>query len=312
MYPANMHATMMFFTEKGRCYWMKVYQIPEGTKTSKGRAIQNLLNIDADDRVNAFVRVKHLNDSEFVASHYLVFCTKHGVIKKTLLEAYSRPRQNGVNAIELRDGDKLIDVRLTNGKNEIIIANRTGLAIRFNEAKVRAVGRNSVGMRGQKLAAGDEVVGMIVVKDPTEHILVVSEKGYGKRSELEEYRVTNRGGKGVKTMNITEKTGPLVTIKTVTDDNDLMIINKSGITIRIKVANLSIIGRATQGVRLINLEKRDDEIASVCKVASEEDIEEAEVVDSDGIEGIAGQARNDGNDDDDGNDGDEGIDENEN
>ncbi|GHT48580.1 DNA gyrase subunit A [Bacteroidia bacterium] len=285
MYPASMHATMMFFTEKGRCFWMKVYEIPEGTKTSKGRAIQNLLNIEADDHVNAFVRVKQLSDKEFVSSHYLVFCTRNGVIKKTKLEAYSRPRQNGVNAIELRDGDKLIDVRMTNGKNEIIIANRKGLAIRFNEAKVRAVGRNSVGMRGQKLTAGDEVVGMIVVKNPTEHILVVSEKGYGKRSELDEYRVTNRGGKGVKTMKITDKTGPLVAIKTVTDDKDLMIINKSGITIRIKVANLNIIGRATQGVRLINLAKRDDAIASVCKVASEEeDVVQTELFDNEVVD----------------------------
>ncbi|MDR0832576.1 MAG: DNA gyrase subunit A [Candidatus Symbiothrix sp.] len=287
MYPASMHATMLFFTQKGRCFWMKVYQIPEGTKTSKGRAIQNLLNIESDDRVNAFVRVKKLTDKEFVESHYLMFCTKQGVIKKTLLEAYSRPRQNGVNAIELHEGDELIDVRMTKGNNEIIIANRKGYAIRFNESKVRSMGRTAAGVRGIKLSEGDEVVGMVVIKDPSEHILVVAEKGYGKRSALEDYRVTNRGGKGVKTMNITDKTGQLVTIKTVTDDNDLMIINKSGITIRLKVANLNVIGRATQGVRLINLEKRNDEIASVCKVASEEEVEETETIDS--VEGIADQ-----------------------
>jgi DNA gyrase subunit A len=273
IYPASMHATMLFFTQKGKCYWLKVYQIPEGTKTSKGRAIQNLLNIDADDKVNAFVRVKKLNDKDFVESHYLLFCTKKGIIKKTMLEAYSRPRQNGVNAITIREDDEVIAVRMTNGHNEIVIANRNGRAIRFNEEKVRSMGRTASGVIGMTLDAdNDEVVGMISIKDTDkETILVVSEQGYGKRSKIDDYRITNRGGKGVKTLNITEKTGPLVSIKSVTDDNDLMIINKSGITIRVKVADLHIIGRATQGVRLINLEKRNDEIASVCKVVSEEE-----------------------------------------
>jgi DNA gyrase subunit A len=276
IYPASMHATMLFFTQKGKCYWLKVYQIPEGTKTSKGRAIQNLLNIDADDKVNAFIRVKKLNDKEFVESHYLLFCTRKGVIKKTMLEAYSRPRQNGVNAITIREDDEVIAVRMTNGHNEIVIANRHGRAIRFNEEKVRSMGRTAAGVIGMTLDSdSDEVVGMICIKDPdSETILVVSEQGYGKRSKIDDYRITNRGGKGVKTLNVTEKTGPLVSIKSVTDNNDLMIINKSGITIRVKVADLNIIGRATQGVRLINLEKRNDEIASVCKVASQEEEEE--------------------------------------
>ena len=272
IYPASMHATIMFFTQKGKCYWLKVYQIPEGTKTSKGRAIQNMLNIDSDDKVNAFVRVKQLNDKEFIESHYLMFCTKKGVIKKTLLEAYSRPRQNGVNAITLHDDDHLIQVRMTDGTNEIVIANRNGRAIRFPEAKVRCMGRTAAGVRGITLDndGKDEVVGMICIKDTeNESVLVVSEQGYGKRSKIDDYRITNRGGKGVKTLNVTEKTGLLVDIKSVTDDNDLMIINKSGIALRLKLANINVIGRATQGVRLINLEKRNDEIASVCKVTSE-------------------------------------------
>jgi DNA gyrase subunit A len=279
IYPASMHATMMFFTQKGKCYWLKVYQIPEGTKTSKGRAIQNLLNINADDKVNAFIRVKQLNDRDYVESHYLIFCTKKGIIKKTLLEAYSRPRQNGVNAITIHEEDEVIAVRMTNGQNEIIIANRKGRAIRFNEAKVRSMGRMAAGVKGMTLEAkDDEVIGMVCLKDAEkETILVVSEQGYGKRSKIDDYRITNRGGKGVKTLNVTEKTGPLVSIKSVTDENDLMIINKSGITIRVKVADLHIIGRATQGVRLINLGKRNDEIASVCKVVSEpEEIERNE------------------------------------
>jgi DNA gyrase subunit A len=278
IYPASMHATMLLFTQKGKCYWLKVYEIPEGSKTSKGRAIQNLLSIDPDDRVNAFIRIKHLNDKNFVDSHYLMFCTKKGVIKKTLLEAYSRPRTNGVNAITLHDDDELIGVRMTNGNNEIVIANRKGRALRFNEQKVRCMGRTAAGVKGITLdTKDDEVIGMICMKDlENETILVVSEQGYGKRSKIDDYRITNRGGKGVKTMNVTDKTGPLVGIKNVTDDNDLMIINKSGITIRVKVANLSIIGRATQGVRLINLEKRNDEIASVWKVISEPEIEEIE------------------------------------
>ena len=278
IYPASMHATMLFFTQKGKCYWLKVYQIPEGTRTSKGRAIQNLLSIDSDDRVNAFIRVKRLNDKDFVNSHYLMFCTQKGVIKKTLLEAYSRPRQNGVNAITLRDNDEVIQVRMTNGNNDIIIANRKGRAIRFHESTVRCMGRTAAGVRGITLdSEKDEVIGMICMKDlENESVLVVSEKGYGKRSKIDDYRTTNRGGKGVKTLNVTDKTGPLVGIKSVTDENDIMIINKSGITIRIKVSDLNIIGRATQGVRLINLEKRDDEIASVCKVMSESDLSEFE------------------------------------
>lgn len=272
IYPATMHNTMIFFTQKGKCYWLKVYEIPEGTKNSKGRAIQNLLNIDSDDNVTAYLRVKSLEDSEFINSHYVLFCTKKGVIKKTLLEQYSRPRQNGVNAITIREDDSVIEVRMTNGNNEIIIANRNGRAIRFHEAAVRVMGRTATGVRGITLDndGQDEVVGMICIKDlETESVMVVSEQGYGKRSEIEDYRKTNRGGKGVKTMNITEKTGKLVTIKSVTDENDLMIINKSGITIRLKVADIRIMGRATQGVRLINLEKRNDQIGSVCKVMTE-------------------------------------------
>ena len=272
IYPATMHNTMMFFTQKGKCYWLKVYEIPEGTKNSKGRAIQNLLNIDSDDNVTAYLRVKSLEDSEFINSHYVLFCTKKGVIKKTLLEQYSRPRQNGINAITIREDDSVIEVRMTNGNNEIIIANRNGRAIRFHEAAVRVMGRTATGVRGITLDndGQDEVVGMICIKDlETESVMVVSEQGYGKRSEIEDYRKTNRGGKGVKTMNITEKTGKLVTIKSVTDENDLMIINKSGITIRLKVADVRIMGRATQGVRLINLEKRNDQIGSVCKVMTE-------------------------------------------
>ena len=272
IYPATMHNTMMFFTQKGKCYWLKVYEIPEGTKNSKGRAIQNLLNIDSDDNVTAYLRVKSLEDSEFINSHYVLFCTKKGVIKKTLLEQYSRPRQNGVNAITIREDDSVIEVRMTNGNNEIIIANRNGRAIRFHEAAVRVMGRTATGVRGITLDndGQDEVVGMICIKDlETESVMVVSEQGYGKRYEIEDYRKTTRGGKCVKPKNITEKTGKLVTIKSVTDENDLMIINKSGITIRLKVADVRIMGRATQGVRLINLEKRNDQIGSVCKVMTE-------------------------------------------
>ena len=283
IYPATMHNTMMFFTQKGRCYWLKVYEIPEGNKTSKGRAIQNLLNIDADDMVTAYLRVKNLNDTEFINSHYVLFCTKNGVIKKTLLEQYSRPRQNGVNAITIREDDRVIEVRMTNGNNEIVIANRNGRAIRFHESAVREMGRTATGVRGITLDEDgrDEVIGMICIKDPQkETIMVVSENGYGKRSDIEDYRKTNRGGKGVKTLNITDKTGELVAIKSVTDENDLMIINKSGITIRLKVAEVRIMGRATQGVRLIDLEKRNDQIGSVCKVTSEaeeENVEETSV-----------------------------------
>ena len=277
IYPATMHNTMLFFTQKGRCYWLKVYEIPEGTKNAKGRAIQNLLNIDSGDAVNAFIRVETLTDAEFINSHYLIFCTKNGVVKKTLLEQYSRPRQNGVNAITIREDDKVIAVRLTNGDNEIILANRNGRAIRFHESKVREMGRTATGVKGMTLDenCGDEVIGMVCIKDKeTETVMVVSEQGYGKRTDIEDYRVTNRGGKGVKTLNITDKTGKLVAIKSVTDDNDLMIINKSGITIRLKVSDVRVMGRATQGVRLINLEKRNDRIASVCKVSSETEEEE--------------------------------------
>lgn len=278
IYPATMHNTMMFFTQKGKCYWLKVYEIPEGNKTSKGRAIQNLLNIDSDDVVTAYLRVKNLNDTAFINSHYVLFCTKNGVIKKTLLEQYSRPRQNGVNAITIREDDRVIEVRMTNGNNEIVIANRNGRAIRFHESAVREMGRTATGVRGITLEedGNDEVIGMICIKNPLEEtIMVVSENGYGKRSDIEDYRKTNRGGKGVKTLSITEKTGNLVAIKSVTDANDLMIINKSGITIRLKVADVRIMGRATQGVRLIDLEKRNDQIGSVCKVTSEAEEEEA-------------------------------------
>ena len=271
IYPASMHNYMLFFTQKGKCYWLKVYEIPEGAKNSKGRAIQNMLNIESDDKVNAFIRVKKSQDPEYNMSHNLLFCTRKGVIKKTKLEAYSRPRQNGVNAITIREDDQVIQVRLTTGDSQIIIANKNGRAIRFHESAVREMGRNATGVKGMTLDDnGDEVVGMICVNDPEkETIMVVSEQGYGKRSLIEDYRITNRGGKGVKTLNITDKTGCLVAIKCVTDENDLVIINKSGITLRMKVADVRVMGRATQGVRLINLEKRNDEIASVCKVLSE-------------------------------------------
>ena len=278
IYPATMHNTLLFFTQKGRCYWLKCYEIPEGAKNAKGRAIQNLLNIEADDAINAVLRIKNFNDPEFLNSHFVIFATKNGIIKKTCLEAYSRPRANGVNAINILEGDQVVSVRLTNGNNEIIMANRNGRAIRFNEQQVRAMGRVSTGVIGMRLDGGDdEVVGMVCVNDPkTETIMVVSENGYGKRSEVEDYRVTARGAKGVKTLNITEKTGRLVAIKVVTDENDLMIINKSGILIRLKLADIRVMGRATQGVRLINLTKKNDTIASVCKVMTAEE-EEAEV-----------------------------------
>lgn len=272
IYPATMHNTMMFFTKKGRCYWLKCYEIPEGNKSSKGRAIQNLLNIESDDSVNAFLRLRGLDNEEFINSHYVVFATKNGLIKKTLLEAYSRPRANGVIAINIQKGDEVVGVRLTNGHNELVLANRNGRAVRFDENAVRAMGRVSTGVRGMRLDGGDdEVVGMVVVNKPDEEtIMVVSENGYGKRSLVEDYRVTNRGGKGVKTLGITEKTGRLVAIKVVTDENDLMIINKSGIVIRLSVKECRVMGRATQGVRLINLTKKNDVIASVCKVMSSE------------------------------------------
>ena len=285
IYPATNHNYMLFFTQKGKCYWLRVFEIPEGTKNSKGRAIQNLLNIDSDDSVTAFVRVETLQDEKYINSNYLLFCTQNGVVKKTLLEAYSRPRQNGVNAITLREDDQVISVRLTDGKQHVILANRNGRAIRFDEEDVRPMGRTATGVKGITLDddGEDAVIGMICMDPESDHtILVVSEQGYGKRTMLNDedgepvYRITRRGGKGVKTINITEKTGKLVAIKSVTDDNDLMIINKSGITIRVKISDIRIMGRVTQGVRLINLEKRNDEIASVCKVNAEDNGEESD------------------------------------
>ncbi len=280
IYPATMHNTMMFFTQNGKCYWLKVYEIPEGSKTGKGRAIQNLLNIEAGDAVTAYLRVNTLTDSEYINNHYILFCTKHGIIKKTTLEQYSRPRANGINAINILDDDKVIDVCLTDGENDIIIANRNGQSIHFHESAVRVMGRTATGVRGITLDKdNDEVVGMICIHDlENDTVLVVSEQGYGKRSAVADYRLTHRGGKGVRTLNITEKTGNLVAIKSVTDEHDLMIINKSGITIRLKVSDINVLGRNTQGVRLINLAKRNDSIASVCKVAS--DTEEETLVET--------------------------------
>ena len=273
IYPATMHNTMLFFTAKGKCFWLKVYEIPEEDRNSKGRAIQNMLNIDSDDCINACLHIKKLSDADFCNSHYVLFCTKNGLIKKTCLSEYSRPRTNGVIAISIRENDRVIGVCLTNGENEIVLANRGGRAIRFNESAVRTMGRTATGVRGMTLddeEGIDEVVGMVCVNDPeNETIMVVSEQGYGKRSGIEDYRKTNRGGKGVKTLNVTEKTGNLVAIKTVTDDHDLMIINHSGITIRLKVADVRVMGRATQGVRLINLTRRGDTIGSVCQVNTE-------------------------------------------
>ncbi|MBQ1974175.1 MAG: DNA gyrase subunit A [Paraprevotella sp.] len=285
IYPATMHNTMLFFTQKGRCFWLKVYEIPEGAKNTKGRAIQNMLNIDADDKINACLCIKNLADADFCATHNVVFCTKNGIIKKTCLKEYSRPRTNGVNAISIREDDRVIDVCLTNGSDEIVIANKNGRAIRFNEDKVRPMGRVATGVRGMTLDedGSDEVVGMVCINDPqTETVMVVSEQGYGKRSDIDDYRITNRGAKGVKTLNITEKTGKLVSIKAVTDENDLMIINKSGVAIRLKVESVRVMGRATQGVKLINLEKRNDQISSVCKVQTEEEVAPEEVA----IEGV--------------------------
>ena len=274
IYPATMHQTMLFFTKKGRIYWLHCYDIPEGEKNSKGRAIQNLLNIESDDSVNAFLRLRGggLDNKEFINSHYVIFATKFGIVKKTVLEQYSRPRANGVIAINLNEGDEVVDVRLTNGHNELILADRNGRPCRFNETDIRPMGRVSTGVKGMTLnGQGDEVIGMIVINDPqAETVMVVSEEGYGKRSQVEEYRKTFRGGKGVRTLNITDKTGRLVAIKNVTDENDLMIINKSGIVIRMAVADVRVMGRNTQGVRLINLTKKNDVIASVCKVMSSE------------------------------------------
>lgn len=274
IYVASMHNTMMFFTEKGRCYWLKVYQIPEGTRASKGRAIQNVIQIEPDDKVRAYINTKNLNDAEYIDNTYIVMCTKNGTIKKTKLEAYSRPRQNGVNAIVIREGDELIDAKLTSGQAEIIIAARNGKAIRFNEDTVRPIGRVGAGVRGISIEDDDEVVGMICIEpDAKKDVLVLSENGYGKRTDLDEYRITNRGGKGVKTINITEKTGNLISIQAVTDDNDIMIINRSGITIRTEVAQIRVAGRATQGVRIINL-REGDAIASVTAVPASDDVDE--------------------------------------
>lgn len=269
LYVASMHNTILLFTESGRCFWLKVYEIPEGTRTSKGRAIQNLLNIEQEDKVKAYLRVTDLNDTEYINNNYIILCTKKGIIKKTLLEAYSRPRQNGVNAITVREGDQLLEARLTGGNHDILMAVRSGKAIRFHESTVRPIGRTASGVRGISLSGkNDEVVGMVCVENEGKDILVVSENGYGKRSSIQDYRITNRGGKGVKTINITEKTGNLIAILAVTDEDDLMIINRSGITIRLEVALLRIQGRATQGVRLINL-RESDSIASVAKVDNE-------------------------------------------
>ena len=280
IYVASMHNTMMFFTEKGRCYWLKVYQIPEGTRTSKGRAIQNVIQIEPDDKVRAYINTKNLNDAEYINSNYIVMCTREGVIKKTKLEAYSRPRQNGVNAIVIREGDQLIEAKITSGKAEVMIAARGGKAIRFNEETVRPIGRVGAGVRGIALDEGDEVVGMICIEpDSMQDVLVLSENGYGKPTDLDEYRITNRGGKGVKTINITDKTGSLVSIQAVTDDNDLMIINRSGVTIRTEVKQIRLAGRATQGVRIINL-REGDAIASVMAVPVSEHEDEV-------VEGVA-------------------------
>ncbi|MGF7139249.1 DNA gyrase subunit A [Roseimarinus sediminis] len=274
MFVATMHNTLLLFTKKGKCFWQKVYQIPEGSRSSKGRAIQNLLNIEQDDKVMAFINVKTLDDAEYINNNFIIMCTKRGVIKKTSLEAYSRPRQNGVNAITVRDGDQLLEARLTSGSHEIMLAVRTGKAIRFNENIVRAIGRTASGVRGISLSESDEVVGMICVENESEDVMVVSENGYGKRSRIEDYRVTNRGGKGVKTINVTEKTGALVAIKSVTDDDDLMIITEKGITIRMAVNSVRLMGRAAQGVRLINL-RDSDTIASVARVSKNNDVEES-------------------------------------
>ncbi len=273
IYPATMHNTMLFFTQKGRCFWIKVYDLPEGNKQSKGRAVQNMLNIDSDDSINACLCIRKLNDPDFCKEHFILFCTKNGIIKKTCLTEYSRPRTNGVNAINIQDGDRVVDVCLTGGDEEIIIANRNGRAIRFNEADVRPMGRTATGVKGMTLDEGDdEVIGMININDvEKETIMVVSEQGFGKRSDIEDYRVTRRGAKGVKTLNVTDKTGKLVAIKCVTDDDDIMIINKSGITLRLHLKDVRIIGRATQGVRLINLTKRNDQISSVCKVLADDE-----------------------------------------
>ena len=283
---ASMHNYMLFFTEKGRCFWMRVFEIPEGTKTSKGRAIQNLIQIPPDDKIKAYINTKDLKDEEYIKNNYIILCTKNGIIKKTSLEAYSKPRVNGVNAVIIRDNDELLEAKLTNGSNEVLMALYSGKCIRFNESTVRPMGRNASGVKGITLGnPNDFVIGMICVEGNEKDVLVVSEKGYGKRSQLDEYRYTNRGGKGVKTINITDKTGNLISIKDVDDNNDLMIICKSGITIRLSVKSLRVMGRATQGVRLINI-KDGDEIAAVCKIDVDENDEEAIIEDGVMVEGI--------------------------
>jgi DNA gyrase subunit A len=280
LFVATTHNYLLVFTQKGKCYWMRVFEVPEGQKASKGRPIQNLINIEPDDKVMAYINVKDLKDEEYTKNNFIMLCTQKGTVKKTTLEAYSRPRSNGINAVTIREGDQLLEARLTSGNDEILLALRSGRAIRFNEEKVRPMGRNAAGVRGISLASDDdEVVGMICINDPSQHVLVVSEKGYGKRSDLDDYRITNRGGKGVKTLNITDKTGALIAIKNVTDENDLMIINKSGVMIRMAVEDLRVMGRATQGVRLINL-KNNDSIAAVAKVDVEEEEEDMEGVDT--------------------------------
>lgn len=293
IYPATVHNTMLFFTAKGRCFWLKVYEIPEGNKNSKGRAIQNMLNIEPGDSINACLHIRKLADADFCESHYVMFCTKEGIIKKTCLKEYSRPRANGVNAITIREEDRVVSVALTNGTDEIVMANRNGRAIRFNESTVRTMGRTATGVRGMRLDEDgqDEVIGMVAVNNPeTESILVVSEKGYGKRSLIADYRVTNRSGKGVKTLSLTDKTGPVVAIKCVTDDDDLMIINKSGVAIRLKLSEVRVMGRATQGVRLINLEKRGDIISSVCQVPTEEEeLPEAEEISESPVDSVSAE-----------------------
>ncbi len=296
IYVASMHATMMFFTEKGRCYWLKVYDIPEGTRSSKGRAIQNLIQIEPDDKVRAYINCKRLNDPEYVNDNFIIMCTKDGTIKKTKLEAYSRPRQNGVNAIVIREGDQLIDACLTSGSAEVMIAARDGKAIRFNESTVRPIGRVGAGVRGISIEESDEVIGMICVEpDSKQDVLVLSENGYGKRTDLDEYRITNRGGKGVKTINVTEKTGRLVSIQAVSDDNDLMIINRSGLTIRTAVSQIRVAGRATQGVRIINL-REGDAIASVMAVPkSEEEEPQTDAVAAADAAGTTAEAADGGN-----------------
>jgi DNA gyrase subunit A len=277
MYVASMHNTMLFFTEKGKCFWLKVYEIPEGTRTSKGRAMQNLLNIETEDSVKAYINVKDLKDEDYINSHNIILATKKGVVKKTLLEAYSRPRTNGIVAVNIREGDELLEAKLTNGKHDILMGVKAGKAIRFPEANVRTVGRTAGGVRGISLAEGDEVIGMITVENESEDILVVSENGYGKRSLIKDYRVINRGGKGVKTMNVTDKTGKMIALKGVTDSDDIMIITRKGLTIRLSVEKMRVLGRATQGVRLINL-KKDDQIAAIAYAANNGDEEEIEEV----------------------------------